>query len=72
MYNELLLNAKALIVKDEKNHYTCYREENDTWFLYDDSKKYFEAINNINKRINKHFLYCKEIIKKAQLKKIKN
>ena len=49
LYNELFLNAKALIVKDEKNHYTCYYKQdiNNTWILYDDSKKDFEAIDDV-------------------------
>ena len=62
LYNELFLNAKALIVKDEKNHYTCYYEQNNTWILYDDSKKDFEAIDDINNEISTFTAENKQIV----------
>ena len=62
LYNELFLNAKAFIVKDEKNHYTCYYEENGTWILYDDSKKYFEAIDDIEDVISTFTAENKQIV----------
>ena len=62
LYNELFLNAKAFIVKDEKNHYTCYYEENGTWILYDDSKKEFKAIDNIDDVISKFTAENKQIV----------
>ena len=62
LYNEIDNTIFSFIVKDEKNHYTCYREENDTWFLYDDSKKYFEAINNINNVISTFTAENKQIV----------
>jgi hypothetical protein len=62
LYNKLLPNAKAFIVKDKKNHYTCYREENNKWFLYDDSKKEFEAIDNINNVISTFTAENKQIV----------
>ena len=62
LYNELFLNAKAFIVKDEKNHYTCYYEENGTWILYDDSKKEFKAIDNIDDVIGTFTAENKQIV----------
>ena len=64
LYNELFLNAKALIVKDEKNHYTCYYKQdiNNTWILYDDSKKDFEAIDDINNEISTFTAENKQIV----------
>jgi len=48
LYNELFFNAHAFIVKDDKNHYTCYYKNNNDWYLYDDSKKDFKNIDDIN------------------------
>jgi hypothetical protein len=62
LYNELLRNAKAFIVKDEKNHYTYYYEEDGTWFLYDDSKKYIENITDIYTEIGTFTAEKKQIV----------
>ena len=60
LYNEI----SSLIVKDEKNHYTCYYKQdiNNTWILYDDSKKDFEAIDDINNEISTFTAENKQIV----------
>ena len=62
LYNTIDNTIFAFIVKDKKNNYTCYYKENGTWILYDDSKKEFKAIDNIDDVISKFTAENKQIV----------